>query len=456
MHKLYAEKILIGSDWQSDITLSIASNGKILSIDTGRDVNAVCLNGTVLPGMVNCHSHTFQRAFAGFSEYRSNSRDSFWSWRDIMYRFVGKMTPDDLHTIAKFVYIEMLKAGYTSVGEFHYLHHQPDGTPYDNASEMSEQVIEAASSAGIAITHLPVLYSYSGFGEKAPTKAQGRFIHSTQTYLRIVERLSKQYSHFSNFSLGIAPHSLRAVSKNQLRQIIPAIRSIDVNSPIHIHIAEQSQEVEDCIDFYNDRPVDWLLDNFEVDNNWCLVHATHITDSEVTKIANSGAVVGLCPLTEANLGDGIFPTAEYLKQGGKFAIGSDSHIGINVAEELRLLEYAQRLVLKERAVLVNDDCSSVGQFLYSNACKHGAATINQEVGVIGVGKRADLVVLDNDEASLFCKEGSFVLDAAIFACDKLPVKDVFVAGRLIIESGHHQQDQEIKNEYHKVLKRLTA
>jgi len=456
VHKLYAENILIGSDWQSDLTLSIASNGKILSIEPGRDTNAVGLKGTVLPGMVNCHSHAFQRSFAGFSEFRGESKDSFWSWRDIMYRFVSKLSPDDFHTIAKFVYIEMLKAGYTSVGEFHYLHHQPDGTPYDNASEMSEQVIEAASSAGIAITHLPVLYSYSGFGEQAPSKAQARFIHSTQTYLRIIERLSQQYSHFSNFSLGIAPHSLRAVSEHQLRQIIPAIQSIDSNSPIHIHIAEQQQEVADCIDFYDDRPVDWLLDNFEVDNKWCLVHATHITDSEVAKITKSGAVVGLCPLTEANLGDGIFPTAEYIRQAGKFAIGSDSHIGINVAEELRLLEYTQRLTLNERAVLANDDCPSVGQFLYTNACRHGAASINQEVGVIEVGKRADLVVLDNEDASLFCKKGSLLLDAAIFACDKLPVKDVYVAGRLIIESGHHQQDQKTKNEYYGVLKRLTA
>ena len=456
MHKLYAEKILIGSDWQSDITLSIASNGKILAIDAGRDVNAVSLNGTVLPGMVNCHSHAFQRAFAGFSEYRSSGEDSFWSWRDIMYRFVSKMTPGDFHTIAKFVYIEMLKAGYTSVGEFHYLHHQPNGEPYDNASEMSEQVIEAASSVGIAITHLPVLYSYSGFGEKPSTKAQARFIHSTETYLRIIERLSQQYSHFSNFSLGIAPHSLRAVGETQLRKIIPAIRSIDSNSPIHIHIAEQTQEVEDCKEFYDDRPVDWLLDNFEVDKNWCLIHATHLTDSELTKLANSGAVVGICPLTEANLGDGVFPALEYIRQGGKFAIGSDSHIGINVAEELRLLEYGQRLTRNERAVLANDNCSSVGQFLYTNACRHGADAINQEVGVIEVGKRADLVVLDNEDASLFCKEDSFILDAAIFACNQLPVKDVFVAGRQIIELGHHQQYQEIKIEYHNVLKSLTA
>ena len=456
MHKLYAEKILIGNEWRNNVTISIASNGKILSLESGKDTNADRLNGVVIPGMVNCHSHAFQRAFAGFSEYRSGSKDSFWSWRDIMYRFVAKLSPHDAHIITKFVYIQMLKAGYTSVGEFHYLHHQANGKPYQNPAEMSEQVIEAASAAGIAITHLPVLYSHSNFGEKSPIQAQARFIHSTDAYLRLVEKIQQQYSSISNFSLGIAPHSLRAVSESQLRKIIPAIRSIDSKAPIHIHIAEQVQEVRDCEAFYGKRPVDWLLDNFETDANWCLIHATHTTQSELVKMAKSGAVVGICPSTEANLGDGIFATQEFVNQQGKFAIGSDSHISINVAEELRLLEYGQRLRKHQRAVLTGDVCSSVGQFLYSQACEAGADAIGQDIGVIGVGKRADFIILNSNHPSLFCKDDSFILDAAIFACDQLPVQDVYVAGRRIIESGHHQQEQNVVDEYRKVLTCLVA
>ena len=451
MSKLYAENILIGSQWQSDKTLSMSAEGVITSIEDGRDPQATILNGPVIPGMVNCHSHAFQRAFAGFSEYRGTSEDSFWSWRDIMYRFVAKMTPEDAHNVACFVYVEMLKAGYTSVAEFHYLHHQAGGAHYDDPAEMSHQIIMAASATGIALTHLPVLYCYAGFGEIPPTDAQARFIYSTEDYLALIEGLNSKYSNQKNFQLGIAPHSLRAVSESQLKEVIPYIRGLDNKAPIHIHIAEQLQEVEDCMRHYGKRPVEWLLDNYQMDKNWGLIHATHLTDAETKTIANSGAVVGICPLTEANLGDGIFPTAEYLKHGGKFAIGSDSHIAINVADEIRLLEYGQRLSKNQRAVLVDENCSSVGQYLYTKAATDGAQAINQNVGKIAVGKRADLVVLDDDHPSLFSKNESFILDAAIFACSELPVKDVFVAGKQVVDSGQHQLDGIIMDNYKSVL-----
>lgn len=456
MHKLYAEKILIGSEWRSDVSLSIASNGKISGIEVGQDPKAERLNGIVIPGMVNCHSHAFQRALAGFSEFSGSTNNSFWSWRDIMYRFVAKITPEDAYVVAKLVYIEMLKAGYTSVGEFHYLHHQANGKPYENPAEMSQQLIEAASSVGIAITYLPVLYSYSNFGEMPAKHSQTRFVHSTETYLRLVEKIQQQYSQNANFSLGIAPHSLRAVSGSQLRKVIPAIQMLNPDAPIHLHIAEQMQEVRDCQAHCGARPVDWLFDNFEVDSHWCLVHATHITELELTRVAQSGAVIGLCPTTEANLGDGIFPAQEFIDQGGRFAIGSDSHIAINVAEELRLLEYGQRLSKHQRAILTQQDCKSVGQFLYSKACQDGADAIAQNVGVIEIGKRADLVVLDAEKPSLYCKQDSFVLDAAIFASSQLPVKDVFVAGRRIVEAGFHPDEEAASKEYKKVLMRLTT
>ncbi|PHS14440.1 MAG: formimidoylglutamate deiminase [Kangiella sp.] len=452
-HKVYAENILIGSDWQTEVTLTI-DNGIITSISSGKEEDAVALNGPVIPGMINCHSHAFQRAFAGFSEYRGNTEDSFWSWRDIMYKFVAKMSPEDAHVVAKFVYIEMLKAGYTSVGEFHYLHHQANGVKYDDPAEMSHQVIMAADEVGISITHLPVLYTYAGFGKKDPSKEQSRFIHSTQDYLELVNQLNKNYSNRSNFKLGIAPHSLRAVSREQLNEIIPFIRQLNPKAPIHIHIAEQLKEVDDCLVFYKQRPVEWLLNNFEMDEHWCLIHATHLTEQEIKNTANSGAVVGICPLTEANLGDGIFPTAEFSKFGGKFAIGSDSHIGINVAEELRLLEYAQRLIKHQRAVMVDDNCKSVGQYIFTKTCKDGASSLNQNAGEIAVGRDANFLVLDENEPSLFSKKDSFILDASIFACNQLPVKDVYVAGEKVIENGHHRLQEEAKKQYRKVLKKL--
>jgi len=456
MSKLYAENILIGSQWQVEKTITFDQAGIILSIDSGKQEGAVILDGTVIPGMVNCHSHAFQRAFAGYSEYRGASQDSFWSWRDIMYRFVKKLTPEDAHIIASFVYREMLKAGFTSVAEFHYLHHQQNGQEYDDSAEMSHQMIKAAQQTGIAFTHLPVLYSYAGFWEIDPSAMQARFIHTTDNYIKLVETLAKEYSSQQNFKLGIAPHSLRAVSQEQVQNIIPMIKQIDKNAPIHIHIAEQKKEVEDCINHYGKRPVEWLLENFEVDEHFCLVHATHLNSSEIVKLAKTGSVVGICPLTEANLGDGIFPAVEYIKNGGRFAIGSDSHISINVAEELRLLEYSQRLKHNQRALLICETQSSVGQFLYTQAVAGGAQAIAQNVSEIAVGKRADFVVLDNEQPSLFAKNDSKILDAAIFACNELPVKDVFVAGVKVISDKHHSHDSKIISQYKKVMEKLTS
>ena len=458
--KLYAESVLIGNQWHNNKTFNISSNGIIESITDGKEEGAETAKGAVIPGMVNCHSHAFQRAFAGFSEYRANQADSFWSWRDIMYRFVANMTPEDAHKVARYLYLEMLQAGYTCVAEFHYLHHQNGGTQYSDQAEMSHQVINAALEAGIAITHLPVLYSYAGFNELAPSAQQGRFIHKTDDYCRLLEKLNHGYQNTPNVGLGIAPHSLRAVSEQQLLTIVPFIKKFNPNSPVHIHIAEQPKEVEDCVGYYGQRPVEWLLNLFKeneykIDQSWCLIHATHLTAEEVSQLAESGAVAGICPTTEANLGDGIFPTMEYLSAGGKLAIGSDSHIAVNVADELRTLEYAQRLTKYQRAVLVAEDCPSVGQYLYSHAAKHGAATVNQKVGSLEVGHRADLVVLDSQHPTLYEKNGSQILDAAIFGCDKLPVKDVMVAGQWKVNDARHVDANKITQDYLSVMKKLS-
>lgn len=455
MTKLYAENILIGSEWQSDKTIKLDSNGLITDICDGKEPGSELLNGSVIPGMVNCHSHAFQRAFAGFSEYRANKQDSFWSWRDIMYRFVARMTPEDAAIVAEYAYIEMLKSGFTSVAEFHYLHHQPNGCHYDDMAEMSHQVVNAALNCGIGITHLPVLYSYAGFGHQAPSQAQGRFINTTESYVELWEALQSHYADSSEVKLGIAPHSLRAVSEQQLAQIIPWIRQHNSKSPIHIHIAEQKQEVADCLAFYGKRPVEWLLENFSVDQHWCLVHATHLTEKEVTQLANSGAVAGICPITEANLGDGIFPTSEYLEKDGRLAIGSDSHILINVAEELRLLEYGQRLTKCQRAVLANDTCSSVGQFVYLKSAKDGALATNQNAGVIEIGKRADFVVLNDKASSMLAKQNHQRLDAAIFASAEMPINKVIVAGKVVVEDNNHRNQEQVLQAYERVLNKLV-
>lgn len=453
--KLYAESVLLGNQWHKNKLISIDENGFIESIDDGTNIQADHNASVVIPGMVNCHSHAFQRAFAGFSEYRANQADSFWSWRDIMYRFVAKMQPEDASVVAKYLYLEMLKAGYTCVAEFHYLHHQAGGVAYDNPAEMSIQVINAATETGIAITHLPVLYSYAGFGHQAPASAQGRFIHRTEAFFHLLEILDKSTQGSSTVNLGVAPHSLRAISREQLDQLVPFIRGLRDKAPIHIHIAEQLQEVKDCVDFYKKRPVEWLLDNFDLDKHWCLIHATHLTEEETRRLAASSAVAGICPTTEANLGDGIFPTPEYMVNGGKIALGSDSHIAVNVADEIRTLEYGQRLTSHQRAVLVSEENSSVGQNVYVHAAKYGADTVGQNIGQLAVGKRADLIVLDETHPSLYAKPEKFILDAAIFACNSMPVKNVMVAGEWVINDGKHTDEVKITDDYRRVVERLS-
>jgi len=468
MVKLYAESILIGSDWQQDKTLSINAEGIITHIVSGCDRQAARLQGPVVAGMSNCHSHAFQRAFAGLSEYRSSDKtnDSFWTWRDIMYRFVAQLSPTDVLQITRFAYLEMLKAGYTQVAEFHYLHHQANGQSYDDPIEMSRQIIEAAQQAGIGLTLLPVLYTYAGFGKQKPSLQQARFIHQTDAYLQLLSIVQKDYAAQNQFVLGNAFHSLRAVSQEQLSTLVPILKKQLDHAPMHIHIAEQQQEVDDCVAFYGLRPVDFLLQNYSLDHHWCLIHATHLSDKEITGIAQSGAVVGICPTTEANLGDGVFPALEYMQRQGQWAIGSDSHIAINVSDELRSLEYSQRLTRRKRAVLVDEQNNqlSVGQNLYLSASHGGAQACGSQLnktqsnlsGSIQVGQSADLLVLDSKHPSLFAKRDHFILDSAIFNASQLPIKDVYVNGRRVIEDGQHPHQAKIIEDYQQLLQRLLS
>ena len=461
MMKYYAKNILLNQGWAIDKTLTI-ENGIITAITAGKDDDASMLIGTVIPGMVNCHSHAFQRAFAGFSEQGSKGQDSFWTWRKIMYKFLAQLSHDDAQVIAEQLYIEMLKMGYTRVAEFHYLHHDINGNTYpdnDNNSElatMAKAIFKAAQNSGIGLTMLPVLYQYAGFGQQESNEGQKRFINSTEQFNQLVNdcfTLTKQYP---NTNIGIAPHSLRAVDKEAITQAVEHVRSLDDKAPIHIHIAEQQQEVNDCLQHYSQRPVQWLLDNIELDEHWCLIHATHINEQEQQGIVASKAIAGICPTTEANLGDGIFPTTEFLALNGNFAIGSDSHISVNPVEELRWLEYAQRLTKQHRAILASSETVSVGQNLWQKAAMGGAQSTNSNTGSLAVGKQADLLVLDEKQTCLFANSTQHLLDSVIFASQNNIIKDVMVNGHWVVQNGSHEQEQNCADKFSKLLKKLSA
>jgi formimidoylglutamate deiminase len=456
--KVYqCERLFTGTEWLTNAYIQVDSDGNIVSISQTSDQSTVInLSGAVVPGMVNLHSHAFQRSIAGLSEYRGNPQDSFWSWRDIMYRFVEQFSADDFHVIASQLYIEMLKSGYTSCVEFHYTHHQADGSHYDEVAELSIQVMEAAQKVGIRQTHCPVFYAWSGFGEQPPNQGQKRFINSIQSYQAIVDAVVEKSATSETLSFGIAPHSLRAANQEQISKIIQHLDRHDDQAPIHIHISEQVKEVEDCINHYGQRPVEWLYSQFDVNQRWCLVHATHLTDGETQQIATSGAVAGLCITTEANLGDGIFPIQSYLANGGVWGIGSDSHISVSPVEELRWLEYQNRLLSKQRAVLASEQTKHIGTNLYTQALKGGAQALGQSVGAIEAGKKADWLVLDTQSPLLVGLDSKFIIDAWIFSGNQNVVKDVFVNGECVISNYQHAQQDQVEKRYRSLMRRLLS
>jgi len=457
--KLYAENILLNDGWASKQTITV-EQGVITAIEPGMVEGAEIAKGAVIPGMVNCHSHALQRAFAGFSEQGSEGQDSFWTWRKIMYQFLAQLTEVDAKNIAKQLYIEMLKMGYTRVAEFHYLHHDIDGSNYSgNSAElatMAQAIFEAAQEAGIGLTLLPVLYQHSGFGEQTPTDGQKRFINSTEQFNQLVSDSFSLSEQFANTNVGIAPHSLRAVDKTSLTSAVKHVRSLDKQAPIHIHISEQQKEVDDCLNHYGKRPVQWLLDNIELDKHWCLIHATHLDESERKGIIAKGAIAGICPTTEANLGDGIFPTTEFLAENGTIAIGSDSHISVNPIEELRWLEYAQRLIRQQRAILATTEQASVGQNLWQQAALGGAQSTNSNTGSLAVGKQADLLVLDSNKTKLFANANQHLLDSVIFASQQNPVVDVMVNGIWQVKDQQHVAQEQASENFAQLLVKLSA
>jgi formimidoylglutamate deiminase len=453
---LYGEAVLLPEGWAEGTRIEIDGNGDIAAVVVGGSPDgAERARGPVVPGVPNLHSHAFQRAMAGLTEQRgTQARDSFWTWREVMYGFVARLRPETLQAIATQLYVEMLEAGYTAVAEFHYLHHGPDGTPYADPAELSHRVIAAAATAGIGITHLPVLYAHGGFGGQPPTAGQRRFVNDGDRFLALVEGLRSRHRASLDVRIGVAPHSLRAVTPRLLGDVLAGLDQLDAAAPIHIHIAEQTREVDECLAWSGARPVAWLLANAPVNHRWCLVHATHMTDTETRDLAASGAVAGLCPTTEANLGDGLFPVEPYLGHGGSLGVGSDSHISVSPVEELRWLEYGQRLTKRERNVAATAEAPHVGAGLYRRALAGGARACARSIGAIEPGHRADLVVLDAEHPLLVGRTGDTLLDAWVFAGNTPVVRDVMVGGAWVVRRGRHMHRDKCRIEYMRSINTL--
>ncbi len=439
---IFAGQALLPEGWRKDVRLVLAA-GTIADVISGTQPRPRDHRVDVLiPGMPNLHSHTFQRAMSGLTEQRGTSTDSFWTWRDLMYRFALTLAPDEVQAIAEMAAIEMLEAGFTRLGEFHYLHHAPDGRPYADPSEMSQRILAAASATGINLTLLPVFYAHSDFGGAAPSDGQRRFLHDVDDYCRLTERMRTALARPFD-RIGIAPHSLRAVGEDELTRLLSA----HPEGPVHIHIAEQRREVKDSLAWSGQRPVERLMSRFPVDDRWCLVHATHLTDGERQAVVASRAVAGLCPLTEANLGDGVFPADAFLAEGGRIGIGSDSNVEISASGEMKILEYGQRLACQRRNVLCAAG-GSTGRTLWRAGLAGGAQALGAPEPRLQAGAPADLVAL-RDPMSLPA-EGDRVLDRWIFGTD-IRIADVWAGGAHVVAEGQHRDRERVASAYAKAL-----
>lgn len=449
---IFAKQALLPTGWAKNVRLAL-HEGRISTLDVDQRPKGTDTQVDVLlPALANLHSHSFQRAMAGMTEYRTLGKDSFWTWRELMYRFTKHLTPDHIEAIAELVFMEMLESGYASVGEFHYIHHQPDGTPYDDIGELSGRIAAAASETGIGLTHLPVLYTYGGAGMVPLQAGQARFGNDVDRFNDLAARARIIVKDLPTDCLvGIAPHSLRATSPDDLASVVQAHAS----GPIHIHIAEQPKEVLDISDWLGARPVEWLLENANVSEQWCLIHATHMTETETKDMAHSGAVAGLCPITEANLGDGPFNGPSYLNHGGAFGVGSDSNVLISLTEELRTLEYSQRLRDLARNVMVECE-GSVGETIYRGAARGGAQALQRGSGEIAKGQWADLVAVDSSDAALCALGPHQLLDGLCFAGRGRMVTDVWSAGRHCVKDGNHTKRDQIVANYRSAMHNLMS
>lgn len=457
MKRLLLDTALLPDGWANQVELDIDERGTIVNVTCSETTTTSGererVSGVTIPGMPNVHSHAFQRLMAGLAEFDGGG-ENFWAWRTVMYDFANRIEPQDLLAIAAQLYVDMLKFGYTAVGEFHYLHHNCDGSTYLNRAEMSFAVLEAARQTGIGLTLLPVLYMTSGFDKARPTPLQRRFANDLEGWLEIVRTIKEACRGNAQFQVGAAFHSLRAVPLDFIKNAIDGCSTIDVKGPFHMHCAEQLQEVDDCVATTGERPVERSLAHLPINDAWCIVHATHMTQTEVAGLAQTGAVVGICPTTEANLGDGIFPFESFHNSKGLMGIGSDSNVSVSPTEELRCLDYVQRLISRRRLVLGRASEAHVGTQLWQMTASAGAKAIGQALGVIAPGYRCDLVVLDGEHPSLVGHGPAAWLDGWVFASAGNPVQSVMVGGNWLVREGRHRDEESIAEAYRAVVNRL--
>jgi formimidoylglutamate deiminase len=456
MHDLFFDSAFLSGTWERDVRVAIDAGGWITSVRTETTPQgARHVPGVAVPGVPNIHSHAFQRAMAGLTERGSPKGENFWTWRERMYGFLEKLDPPAVEAIAARLYTELVRNGFTSVAEFHYLRNDPSGRAYDDPVEMGRRILSAGETAGIGVTILPTVYRASDFGGQPPAPGQRRFTASVEELVGDVAVLGAGAA-AGTVRVGLALHSLRAVAPADLAVAVEAARGMDPEIPIHIHVAEQTKEVEACLAWSGARPVEWLMDHAPVDASWCLIHSTHVESSEIRAIAGSGAVIGFCPTTEANLGDGVFPFSEYAAAGGAWAVGTDSNVGLCPARELRMLEYAQRLATRTRNVAAGPRARSTGRTLLEHAWSGGSRACGRRIGRIAPGYRADVVVLDPDHSSLVGRAGDDLLDSWLFAGDESPVCDVFVGGAHVVRDGRHIREDEVAGAYAGIARALAA
>jgi formimidoylglutamate deiminase len=455
MPSLHAADALLPSGWARDVLLEWNADGVLTRVVSNAPAGSgPRAAGPVLPGMPNVHSHAFQRAMAGLAEMRGHATDDFWTWREEMYRLVGLLEPEDIEAIGAHLYIEMLHHGYTTVAEFHYLHRDRDGKPYDDRAELANAVAGAAAASGIALTLLPVMYAHGGFGHQPLGPAQRRFASDPAFIVELLQELSRWHLPSPLMRLGVAPHSVRAVDALMLTELMSAVRAIDPTMPVHMHVAEQLGEVAQCIETHGVTPFTWIAELVDVDTRWCVIHGTHLTGIETRRLGETGAVIGLCPATEANLGDGIFDFAPWFARRGPWAIGGDSHVAVSPFAELRALEWSQRLRLRVRNVASDMEAPDVAANLWNGAAAGGAQAVSHPCGALAEGRRADLVVLDGQDVDFESLPAPAMLGVAMFSGNSNRVRDVFVAGRQVIDAGHHPDEDDARAAFRGSLARL--
>jgi formimidoylglutamate deiminase len=457
MPSLHAADALLPSGWARDVLLEWNDAGQLTRVQADTPAgSAPRATGPLLPGMSNVHSHAFQRAMAGLAEMRGHPTDDFWTWREEMYRLVALLEPEDIEAIAAYLYIEMLRHGYTTVAEFHYLHNDRDGKPYDDPAELAHSIVGAAAASGIALTLLPVLYAHGGFGHQPLSAAQRRFRGDPGFIVKLLEEISSWHLPSPLMRLGVAPHSVRAVDALLLTEMVSAARAIDPTLPIHMHVSEQVAEVAQCLETHGATPYAWVSQLVEVDARWCFIHATHLTAAEMRDMAASGAAIGLCPTTEANLGDGIFEFLPWFERHAPWGIGGDSHVCVSPFAELRALEWSQRLRLRVRNVASDPQSPDVAANLWSAAAAGGAQAVAQPTGTLAAGRRADFVVLDGADPDFESLPAAAQLGVAMFSGNHNRVRDVFVGGRAVVEAGRHPDEDEARDAFRAALRRLRS